>query len=451
MLSTESQPRLTRRRPLTRRRVTLAAASAALAAPACALPGQRSGEQPPASAEVVKVTFFSRTAEEEAFTKRVDAFHEKHPRIRLDYQALAGNYLEVIRTHAAAGTLADVIYNQNLLFEALAVGGSLQPIDKLVQRDKLNLKQWYESGTGALRLDGKLFGLPARGQVGYCFLFFNRDAFARAGIREPHDAWTLDDLVTAAEKLTVHDGSRFGYNTQWGNFQHTLAAFRRFGGDLLSPDGKRCVADSPQALQAVQWHWDLWHRKEVMPAKAFANADFGNGSVAMAGQMLAGARSGLRDAVKDGFKWSMVAMPKGPTGKFGAELSVAPVALNSKTRVLDEGWQVLQWFTDRESGVALGLQTRGSNTPGMRHDVYCDERLLNDPAYPREMLERVCKTMDQYAGTVTYSVAANFRQAEVDQVVVKHTNAFRENRTAPSAPALRVMAAEVQAILDQPR
>ena len=36
---------------------------------------------------------------------------------------------------------------------------------------------------------------------------------------------------------------------------------------------------------------------------------------------------------------------------------------------------------DRETGVPLGLQTRGSNTPGMRKDVYCDERLLADPAY----------------------------------------------------------------------
>jgi ABC-type glycerol-3-phosphate transport system substrate-binding protein len=431
---------------LSRRHIALALPAVTAA---CALGGQ--GSETPPSSEPVRVTFFSRTAEEEAFTRRAAEFQERYPRIRLDYQALAGDYLEVIRTHAAAGTLADVVYLQNLLFEGLAAGGSLQPIDRLVQRDKLNLKQWYESGLSALRLDGKLFGLPARGQVGYCFLFYNRDAFARAGLREPHDSWTLDDLVTAAEKLTSRDGSRYGYNTQWGNFQHTLAAFRRFGGDLLSPDGKRCVADSPQALQAVQWHWDLWHRREVMPARPYTDADFGSGAIAMAGQMLAGARGGLRNAVKDSFQWSMVAMPKGPTGKFGAELSVAPIGLNSATRVVDQGWPVVQWFTDRETGVALGLQTRGSNTPGMRHDVYCDERLLNDPLYPREMLERVCKTMDQYAAQVTYSVAANFRQAEVNSVVTRHMTAFRDQKTAPSAAALRAMAAEVQAILDQPR
>jgi ABC-type glycerol-3-phosphate transport system substrate-binding protein len=402
------------------------------------------------SGEAVTLTFYSRTSEEEAFTKRVAQFREKYPRITLDYAALPGDYLEVIRTHAAAGTLADAVYLQNLLFEGLAAGGSLQPVDRLVQRDKINLKQWYDKGIEALKLDGKLFGLPARGQVGYCFLFYNKDAFAQAGVKEPADTWTLDDLVAAAERLTVRGGERYGYTTQWGNFQHSLAAFRRWGGDMLSPDGKKCLADSPQALQATQWHWDLWHRKQVAIPKAYADADFGNGAVAMAGQMLAGARSALKTAAKDAFKWSMVAMPKGPTGKFGAEVSVAPVGLSSKTRYADQAWEVVKWFTDRESGVALALQTRGSNTPGMRQDVYCDERLLADPAYPREMLERVCKAMD-HASTLSYSVAANYRQAEVDQVVVKHMTAFRDNTAAPNAATMRALTADVQAVLDRNR
>jgi ABC-type glycerol-3-phosphate transport system substrate-binding protein len=402
------------------------------------------------SAGPVTVTLYSRTSEEEAFTRRVAQFGEQHPQIKLEYSPLPGDYLEVMRTHAAAGTLADAVYLQNLLFEGLAAGGSLQPVDRLVQRDRLDLKQWYEGGVNALKLDGKLFGLPARGQIGYCFLFYNRDLLTQAGVREPTETSTLDDLVAAAERLTVRDGSRFGYNTQWGNFQHTLAAFRRWGGDLLSADGKRCTADTAQALQAVQWHWELWHRRQVMHPRAYADAQFGSGEIAMAGQMLAGARSALKTAAKDAFTWSMVMMPKGPTGKIGAELSVAPMGLSSQTRVGDAAWAVVKWFTDRETGVQLGLQTRGSNTPGMRKDVYCDERLLADPAYPREVLERVCKAMDN-AATITYSVAHNFRQNDVNAVVTKHMNAVRENTAAPSAATMRAMSQEVQAVLDQPR
>jgi multiple sugar transport system substrate-binding protein len=428
--------------------VRLAPGAALLAA--CGPFGQ--GSAPPAAGGApVTVTFLSRTAEQEAFTKRVAAFQEAFPRIRLDYQALPGSYPEVIRTNAAAGTLADVLYLQNLVFEGLAVAGNIQPIDRLVQRDKVNLKQWYDDGIAALRLDGKLYGLPARGQIQNCYLFYNRDAFQQAGVPEPADQWTLDDLITAADRLTVRDGSRFGYATQWGGFQQAVAAIRRFGGDFLSPDGKRCLADSPQALAAMQWHWELWHRKQVMAIKPATPDDFGRGAIAMAGQMLAGARGNIRTAVKDSFRWSMILLPRGPTGRLGADLSVAPVSLNARTPVADQGWEVVKWFTDRETGVALALQQTGSNTPGMRPDVYCDPRLLADPAYPREVLERPCKAMEQAAGAISYSVPWNYRQPEVDEVVGRHLHAFRENRVAPSAAAMRAFAAEVQAVLDLPR
>ena len=64
-------------------------------------------------------------------------------------------------------------------------------------------------------------------------------------------------------------------------------------------------------------------------------------------------------------------MPKGPTGKFGAILTVAPIGMNKQTRAQAQVWPVVKWFTDRETGVMLGLQTTGSATPGMRRDVYC--------------------------------------------------------------------------------
>jgi multiple sugar transport system substrate-binding protein len=398
----------------------------------------------------VTVTFFSRTAEQEAFVTRVAQFQEQNPKIKLDYSALPGDYPQVIRTHAAAGTLADVLYLQNLVFEGLAAAGDLQPVDALVKRDKVNLGQWYETGIKGFTLDGKLFGLPARGQIQHCYLYYNQDAFRRAGIREPDDRWTLDDLVSAAERLTVRGEERYGYGTQWGNFGQSIAAIRRWGGDVLSADGKRSMVDSAPALQAMQWHWDLWHRRQVAQPKSSGPADFGDGKVAMLGMMLAGQRSNVRNAVKDSFKWTMVLMPKGPTGKLGADTSIAPVTLNAKAKAVDEGWSVVKWISDKETGVALALQKTGSNTPGMRKDVYCDDRVMTDPDYPREMLERVCKAMD-LAPTVPYSVPWNYRQPDVNAVVSKHLNAYLKNETSPSATGMRAFHTELQAVLDQPR
>ena len=368
----------------------------------------------------------------------------------MDYTPLPGTYPDVIRTHAAAGTLADVLYLQNLVFEGLAVAAGLKALDDLVKRDKVNLGQWYESAVKGFVLDGKQFGLPARGQIQHCYLYYNKDAFTRAGLREPDDRWTLDDLVTAADRLTSRGEDRLGFGMQWGMFGHMVAATRIFGGDTLTSDGKKSLLDSPQALQAMQWHWELWHRKQSALPKNGGPADFGNGKVAMIGQMLAGQRSEIKASVKEAFKWDMVLMPKGPTGKLGADLSIAPVTLNSKTKAVDQGWEAVKWLTDKETGIALALQKTGSNTPGARKDVYCDERVVNDPDYPRAMLDRVCKGMD-LAPTVPYSVPANYRQPEVELVVKKYTDAFVNNETAPSAAVMKTFHAELQAVLDLPR
>jgi multiple sugar transport system substrate-binding protein len=422
-------------------------------AAACAAPGGGAGERAAAPGEgsaPATVTLMSRSAEEEAFTRRTAEFAAEHPRVRLEYQALPGTYPEVVRTNAAAGTLADVIYLQNLLFEGLVVSGDLQPVDALVRRDRVDLGQWYETGVKGFTLDGKLYGLPARGQIQNCYLYYNRDAFGRAGVREPDERWTLDDLLAAADKLTLRGQEVYGYATTWGGFQHAVAAVRRFGGDVLSADGKRSLLDRPEALQAMQWHWELWHRRQVAPPRLGTPADFGAGTVAMLGMMLAGQRSAVRMAVKDSFKWTMVLLPKGPTGRLGADTSLAPVSLNARSKVQDQGWQVTRWFTDKETGIALALQKTGSNTPGMRKDVYCDERVLADPDYPREMLERVCKAME-LAPTVPYSVPYNFRQPQVEEVMQRHLNAFLANAVAPSAAVMRTFHGELQTVLDLPR
>ena len=127
------------------------------------------------------------------------------------------------------------------------------------------------------------------------------------------------------------------------------------------------------------------------------------------------------------------------------------MTLHSKARAVDAAWQVLQWFTNKETGIALALQKTGSNTPGMRRDVYCDERVLNDPLYPREMLDRVCKAMEAHGGSVQYVVPANFRQAEVDQVAKTHLDAFMSNDATPNPATMRAFHTELQAVLDRPR
>jgi ABC-type glycerol-3-phosphate transport system substrate-binding protein len=187
-----------------------------------------------------------------------------------------------------------------------------------------------------------------------------------------------------------------------------------------------------------------------MSSRVWAVPDFASGVVAMGGGLLAGNRSAVHTAVQNNFRWSMLPMPRGPSGKLGAILTVAPIGMNRQSKAQDQTWQALKWFTDRETGVLLGLQSTGSATPGMRKDVYCDERLLSDPNFTRDMQERVCRFID-LAASVSYTIPWNYKQPEVDAVVRRHMDAFRTNAAAPNPQTMRAFSAEVQAVLDLPR
>ena len=76
----------------------------------------------------------------------------------------------------------------------------------------------------------------------------------------------------------------------------------------------------------------------------------------------------------------------------------------------------------RQRGQPGALQPDGSLTPGFRKDVYCDDRLLNDPRFPKEAMKANCDNIDQ---PDSYVYPANFRLLQpgaVQEVLNKYLN-----------------------------
>jgi ABC-type glycerol-3-phosphate transport system substrate-binding protein len=116
----------------------------------CAQGGQPEIGTAGAGGQPVPVTLMSRPSEEETFNKRTAAFRAQYPKIALEYQSIPGDYVQVIRTNQAEGTLADAIYFESGTYEASVGSGMVQALDGLVQRDRLDLKQWYTNAIDAV-------------------------------------------------------------------------------------------------------------------------------------------------------------------------------------------------------------------------------------------------------------------------------------------------------------
>ena len=67
-------------------------------------------------------------------------------------------------------------------------------------------------------------GLTGASVSGWCY---NRSLFQAAGLKEPDDAWTLNDVFEAAQKLTKRDQQQYGIdavNAVWFGWLEPLWA-----------------------------------------------------------------------------------------------------------------------------------------------------------------------------------------------------------------------------------
>jgi multiple sugar transport system substrate-binding protein len=450
-----------------RRRLLAAGAAISAAAVACApgTSGTESGSSPQASGKVVELRAHARAnSEKDGYQKNIDAFNQQFAgKYKAVYEGLAGSpdYYGPLETNIAGGTLGDVIYahTSNLKFQEYAVKGVTTALDQYAAKDKnFKLDAWPARAQEAMKVvDNKLFGMPTRGQVSWLFLYWNKELLKRAGVPEPTPDWTYDTFLSNARRLMGQGSGSDSFpvaHAQSGGYENVVANLRRFGGDFFQEQagpGKKATLDSQQAVQTFRWFYDNIKSGLFGPRTNFDAVAFGQGKAGFYFGRLAGERGTVANNAKGAFEWTFNAVPKGPTGRRGGFLSVDMSSVTSNTKDKDGAWELLKWVTSRDSGVNLALQPEGSLTPGFRKDVYCDDRLLADPRFPKDAMKANCDNLDQ---PDSYVYPANFRLAGpggIQEILDKYINPIFDLQQEPTPAYLKELNTEVQRVLDMPR
>jgi ABC-type glycerol-3-phosphate transport system substrate-binding protein len=100
--------------------------------------------------------------------------------------------------------------------------GISEPIDAYVSKEReFRLADWPARAQEALKVvDGRIYGLPHRGQVSGYFLYWNRDLLRQSGLAEPTAAWTMDDLIAAGKRLVgTGPGDFYPIHVNWSGFR----------------------------------------------------------------------------------------------------------------------------------------------------------------------------------------------------------------------------------------
>ncbi|MCP4671736.1 MAG: ABC transporter substrate-binding protein [Desulfobacula sp.] len=134
-------------------------------------------------------------------------------------------------------------------------------------------KKWIDSFYPALmengQTSGKTWSIPF--QRSTIVMYYNKDAFRKAGLDPDKPPATWDELVEMGKKLVVKDAS--GKVTQWGlEIPSTGYPYWMFGAltkqnseVLMNSAGTQTYFDKPGVVQALDFWKDLGQKHQIMP------------------------------------------------------------------------------------------------------------------------------------------------------------------------------------------
>lgn len=243
-------------------------------------------------------------------------FEKTHTGVEVRYiNEPGGRAMDKLQVMIGAGKPPDVMSIHGAFVIPLAAQGALLDLEPLIrQQRELNLSDFLPRMVNMCRWQGKLYSLPRYTSV--YVMFYNKGLFDAAGVPLPSDGWTWDGYLAAAKKLTKRGASPA--QDQWGCVIDVWSA-RAFpwiwqsGGEILDKKTMRCLVNSPQAIEAVQFLTSLRHRWKVCPPTSQEDYRetkewFKGGRVAM---FVSGAWDiqVLRQA--ENLQWDVAPLPKG--------------------------------------------------------------------------------------------------------------------------------------------
>ncbi|WP_241674847.1 ABC transporter substrate-binding protein [Paenibacillus luteus] len=241
---------------------------------------QTPAETSEAPKETVKLKFmyWGSTDEKKAMEQMIKSFNESHPHIQVTGEHVPGDYNTKMNTLMAANELPDVAYLGDGLTNKWGSEGKL-----------LDFSQYYDKYP---ELQNKLkasylFTEPGKAVANFTaleimVLYYNKDIFAEAGVSlppsDPTQAWTWDEFVSVAKKLTKDNKGRnaedpnfdaknidtygFSFGTDRGTYGPLLESN---GGGILDESGKSYALNEPESVEVFQKLQDLIYIHHVSP------------------------------------------------------------------------------------------------------------------------------------------------------------------------------------------
>lgn len=286
--------------------------------------------------------------EEQLLKQVLQNFVNKHPGIKVKYEVISDQYMDIIKTRLIGDAAPDVFYLDAFEAPLLMKNDVLEPLDGYI-KPEFDLDDFQPNLLNAFRDGGKTYGLPK--DFSTLALFYNKLAFQAARINQPPKSW--NELQSSAKKLT-EDTNNDGRIDRYGlgispELARQYFTIKAYGGKLVDDRGYAAFAN-PKSLTGLQLIVNQYRRDRTaaQPSDVGASSGsemFGRGNAAM---VIEG--SWAIPYLRSTFPQINFATAEIPTvnGRKGTMAYTVAYVMNKKAKHKQAAWQLIAYLTGKE-------------------------------------------------------------------------------------------------------
>lgn len=319
----------------------------------------------------VKIRFASWDEAEDVDAQQaaVDKFNDAHDDIEVTLEAYGGEFDTKISAGMGSNDMPDVMYMWN--YPAYSQG--LEPLDSYIEKEGEDYKKnFYDTLWNYNSYDGSTYGIP----IGFTThaLFYNKDIFAEAGIDEPTNDWTWEDVQAASKTITEKCEGKKGFSFQmkpdpydyemylWSNGTAYVDAEGTLEGNL----------NSDKAKEVFQMFQDMEKEGSAVATEKSGTDEFRAGNT---GMYVYGSWS-INTLKEDGVNFGVVNIPSFGSQPSISILSSSGISMSKDSKNKEAAWEFIKFWTSEE----MNKERIGMELPVL-YSVVESEGIMEQPEY----------------------------------------------------------------------
>jgi multiple sugar transport system substrate-binding protein len=162
----------------------------------------------------------------------------------------------------ASNTAPDVIFINNLYLPLYANAGVLED---LTNYEELEYDKYFPKSIEAMKFKGKIYALPR--DVSNLVFFYNKDLFKKLKVSYPDKNWTLDDLLSKAQKLTTKETFGISFEEKPLYYLPYMLYYGGWGVNDSADYFSHNVLNQSANKKGLEFYADLRRKYHVAPKK----------------------------------------------------------------------------------------------------------------------------------------------------------------------------------------